>query len=103
MVRFNIPQRLSSKLKLRLLNASEIIIMQACVSLLAASVSLTVDARSFNGEDTFNPAANNPQMLFIKRRVFSSGVYIYLHTHPHSETYFNTDVLMLYILKMSVS
>lgn len=40
MVRFNIPQRLSSKLKTRLLNASEIIIMRACVSLLAASVSL---------------------------------------------------------------
>lgn len=40
MVRFNIPLRLSSKLKLRLLNASEIIIMQACVSLLPASVSL---------------------------------------------------------------
>lgn len=35
--------------------------MQACVSLLAASVPLMVDARSFNGEDTFNTAANNPQ------------------------------------------
>ena len=42
MVRFNIPQRLSSKLKPRILNASEIIIMRARVSLLAASVSLTV-------------------------------------------------------------
>lgn len=41
MVRFNIPQRLSSKLKPRILNASEIIIMQARVSLLPASVSLS--------------------------------------------------------------
>lgn len=60
MVRFNIPQRLSSKLKLRLLNASEIIIMQACVSLLAACVSLLVDVHSLNGEDTFRTAINNP-------------------------------------------
>ena len=47
MVRFNIPQRLSSKLKPRILNASEIIIMRACVcvSLLAASVSLSEKAR----------------------------------------------------------
>lgn len=42
MVRFNIPQRLSSKLKPRILNASEIIIMRACVPLLAASVSLSL-------------------------------------------------------------
>lgn len=41
MVRFNIPQRLSSKLKPRILNASEIIIMQARVSLLPASASLS--------------------------------------------------------------
>lgn len=70
MVRFNIPLRLSSKLKLRLLNASEIIIMQACVSLLPASVSLLVDVHSLNGEDTFHTVDNNPQTLFIKQRAF---------------------------------
>lgn len=59
-----IPQRLSSKLKLGLLNASHIIVMQACVSLLAAFVPLMVDASLLNGEDTINAAANNTHKHF---------------------------------------
>lgn len=51
MVRFNIPQRLSSKLKPRLLNASEIIIMRARVTAGGSCLSLTVDVCSPSRRD----------------------------------------------------
>lgn len=51
MVRFNIPQRLSSKLKPRLLNASEIIIMRARVTAGGLCLSLTVDVRLRDREE----------------------------------------------------
>lgn len=79
MVRFNIPLRLSSKLKLRLLNASEIIIMQACVSLLPACVSLWVDVRSLSGEDTLNTADNDPQTRFTAR--------VHIHDYPRKPAF----------------
>lgn len=96
MVRFYIPQGLSSKLKLRLLNASEIIIiMQACVSLLAACVSLLVCIRSM-GRILLGLLIT---IHFIKwRAFFILCVYLHVHIHPF-ETHFDTDVFMLNTMK----
>lgn len=72
--------------------------MQACVSLLAACVSLLVDVHSLNGEDTFRTADNNP-LLKMESICYFMRIPTHAHSLTHFETHFDTDVFVLNTVK----